>query len=122
MTAQKDFHYSTVSEPHRLRTKKILEQHPEVRELIGKNPFTFVALTFLVLSMVLLAYLVRDSSWWVVVLVSYFVGAFINHSLFVMIHETTHNLIFKSKSANLLAGIFANLPHILPAAVSAFQS
>ncbi len=118
MTAKKDFRYSTASEPHRIRTKQILEEHPEVRELIGKNPFTFVALTGLVLGMVLLSYLLRDSSWWLIVLVSYAVGAFLNHSLFVMIHETTHNLLFKSKSANLLAGIFANLPHILPSAVS----
>jgi sphingolipid delta-4 desaturase len=118
MTFKKDFRYSTASEPHRIRTKKILEEHPEVRELIGKNPYTFVALTGLVLGMVLLSYLLRNSSWWLIVLVSYAVGAFLNHSLFVMIHETTHNLLFKSKSANLLAGIFANLPHILPSAVS----
>jgi sphingolipid delta-4 desaturase len=118
MTVKKDFRYSTASEPHRIRTKKILEEHPEVRELIGKNPYTFVALTGLVLGMVLLSYLLRNSSWWLIVLVSYAVGAFLNHSLFVMIHETTHNLLFKSKSANLLAGIFANLPHILPSAVS----
>jgi len=118
MTVKKDFRYSTASEPHRIRTKQILAEHPEVRELIGKNPFTFVALTGLVLGMVLLAYLLRHSSWWLIFLVSYAVGAFLNHSLFVMIHETTHNLLFKSKSANLLAGIFANLPHILPSAVS----
>lgn len=118
MSVRKDFNYSTVSEPHRLRTKKILAEHPEVRELIGKNPYTFFALAGLVLAMVFLSYLLKDSSWWLIVLVSYAVGAFINHSLFVMIHETTHNLLFKSKSANLLAGIFANLPHILPSAVS----
>jgi len=118
MSGRKDFSYSKVSEPHRARTKKILEEHPEVRNLIGKNPYTIIPLTFMVLSMVLLSYLLRDASWWLIFLVAYFVGAFINHSLFVMIHETTHNLIFKSRTANLLAGIFANLPHILPAAVS----
>src|SRR6185369_14460461 len=118
MSVKQDFHYSTVSEPHRLRTKKILADHPDVRELIGKNPYTIFALTGLVLAMILLAYLLKDSSWWLIVLISYAVGAFINHSLLVMIHETTHNLLFKSKAANLLAGIFANLPHILPSAVS----
>lgn len=118
MAIRKDFSYSTVSEPHRLRTKKILAEHPEVRELIGKNPYTFFALTGLVLAMVALAYLLKDSSWWLLVLIAYVVGAFINHSLFVMVHETTHNLLFKSKAANLLAGIFANLPHIFPSAVS----
>ncbi len=118
MSQQNHFRNSTASEPHRLRTKKILEQHPEVRELIGKNPYTIIPIIALVSAMVVLSYLLRDASWWIILLVSYTVGAFINHSLFVMIHETTHNLIFKSKAANLFAGIFANLPHIFPAAVS----
>jgi len=118
MSSSNDFRYSTVSEPHSLRTKQILADHPEVRELIGKNPLTIIALTGMVLSMVGISYLLKDSSWWLVVLISYFVGAFINHSLFVMIHETTHNLLFRSKAANLVAGIIANLPHILPSAVS----
>jgi sphingolipid delta-4 desaturase len=118
MSVQNSFRYSTASEPHRIRTKKILAEHPEVRELIGKNPYTIFAIIGLVGAMVLLSYWLKDASWWLIVPVAYVVGAFINHSLFVMIHETTHHLIFKNKSLNLLAGIFANLPHIFPAAVS----
>ncbi|MCX6290632.1 MAG: fatty acid desaturase [Bacteroidetes bacterium] len=118
MSTRTDFNYSNESEPHRIRTKKILADHPEVRDLIVKNPSTFIAIVGMVSSMMLLSYLLKDSPWWLVVAVAYLVGAFINHSLFVMIHECSHNLLFKKKSANLVTAIFANLPHILPSAVS----
>ena len=49
---------------------------------------------------------------------AYLVGAFVNHALFVMIHETSHNLLFKGKAGNYIAGIIANFPHIFPTAVS----
>ncbi|HEX5554705.1 MAG TPA: fatty acid desaturase, partial [Chitinophagaceae bacterium] len=39
-----DFHHSTAPEPHRVRTKMILKEHPEVRKLIGKNPYTIWAI------------------------------------------------------------------------------
>jgi sphingolipid delta-4 desaturase len=46
------------------------------------------------------------------------VGAFANHSLFVLVHECAHNLIFKRKSANILAGILADFPNVVPSSVS----
>jgi hypothetical protein len=42
--AQTDFVYSQEQEPHRTRTKVILKEHPEVRNLIGKNPYTFLVI------------------------------------------------------------------------------
>ena len=118
MRAKSDFTYSSAPEPHRIRTREILSSHPEVRSLIGKNPLTLFFITGLVLGMVLLAWLVKDSAWWVVIVTAYFVGAFFSHALFVMIHECAHNLIFKKKSLNTVAGIFANLPHMVPSSVS----
>jgi sphingolipid delta-4 desaturase len=118
MPVQKSFKYSNNPEPHKSRTKKILNSHPEVRQLISKNPLTIFAIFFCVGSMVFLSYLLRDSSWWIVVLVAYAVGAFFNHALFVMIHECSHNLLFKGKTGNYLASVLANLPHTLPSAVS----
>jgi sphingolipid delta-4 desaturase len=35
-----------------------------------------------------------------------------------MIHECTHQLLFKSRNANRWASMFANLPHIMPGAMS----
>src|SRR4051812_22493753 len=115
---QKSFRYSNEPEPHKLRTKEIFAAHPEVRTLIGKNPFTIVPLLGLVSLLTAMAYLLRDSQWWVILLAAFFIGAFASHSLFVMIHECAHNLLFKGKAGNFLASITANLPHILPSSVA----
>jgi len=118
MTKRTDFVHSQESEPHRLRTKKILQEFPHLRNLIGKNPLTMLVIFGLVSSMILVAWLVRDQSWWVVFAAAYFFGAFVNHALFVMIHECTHMLLFKSHNANRWASMFANLPHLMPGAIS----
>ena len=85
---------------------------------MGKNPVTFLAILGLVGGMIIGAYFVRDTSWWIVLAAAYLLGAFANHALFVMIHECTHNLLFKKKFLNLAAAIVANLPHTLPSAIS----
>ncbi len=115
---KKDFVYSNSSEPHRIRTKQILKQHPDVRKLIGKNPTTFLFIVLLVGLQVSGAWFLADKSWWLIFGVAYFVGAFIDHALFVMIHECAHRLLFKSQVANRLAGIFANIPQVFPSSVS----
>ncbi len=112
------FRYSAEPEPHKARTKQILSQYPQVRNLIGKNPFTIIPLVGIVLSMIVISYLLKDSSWWLVFLVAYTYGAFANHALFVMIHECSHNLLFKGKVPNYIASMTANLPHVLPSAIS----
>lgn len=113
-----DFVYSNNPEPHRIRTKQILKQHPQIRNLISKNPKTFLFITLLVSFQVAMAWALRDSSWWWIFGLAYFAGAFADHALFVMIHETTHKLVFKSPAANKLAGIFANLPQMFPSSVA----
>ena len=118
MTANTDFRFSTGPEPHRGRTREIMTRHPQVRDLMGKNPSTILAILGLVGAMVVGAYLVKEVSWWVVLATAYIGGAFVNHALFVMIHECTHHLLFKKKSWNLVAAIVANLPHTLPSAIS----
>ncbi|SJZ87468.1 fatty acid desaturase [Sediminibacterium ginsengisoli] len=118
MPSKKEFVYSETSEPHRIRTKAILREHPHIRKLIGKNPTTIFAIAALVLIQLLLTWLLAESSWWLIIAAAYFIGAFADHSLFVMIHECAHRLIFKSRNANRLAGIFANMPLIFPSSVS----
>jgi sphingolipid delta-4 desaturase len=118
MKAPDNFVFSTESEPHRIRTKKILKEHPEIRHLIGKNPYTIFAIIGLVAFQIVAAWLVRDMSWWVVFISAYVLGAFADHSLFVMIHECAHRLLFKKPEANRLAGILANVPQLFPSSVS----
>lgn len=114
----KEFTFTESAEPHRERTKRLLKQHPEVRTLIGRNPFSFALILGIIAMQTVLAYLLGDQPWWLVIIVAYAVGAFANHALFVLIHECAHNLVFKSKAANILSGIIADLPIIVPSSVS----
>jgi len=113
-----NFFFSDESEPHRIRTRSILKEKPEIRNLIGKNPTTFFFILFIVGLQVTMAWLLRDSSWWLVLGLAYLIGAFADHALFVMIHECAHNLLFKKKSHNTFAAILSNLPQVFPSAVS----
>ncbi len=117
-TKHTDFYHSDSDEPHRLRTKQILSDHPEIRSFIGKNPYSFVIIVGLVGFQLSLAMLLANQPWWLVLGLAYLVGAIANHALFVMIHECTHNLVFKKRSLNILASILANVPLIVPTAVS----
>jgi sphingolipid delta-4 desaturase len=118
MTKRSDFIYSLVAEPHRTRTKQILKQFPNLRNLIGKNPNTIFAIIGLVGFQLTLAWFLRDQSWWLIFGAAYLIGAFADHALFVMIHECAHHLLFKNRAANRWAGILANMPQIFPSSIS----
>jgi sphingolipid delta-4 desaturase len=118
MHKKNDFIYSDSCEPHRIRTKQILQQHPAVRKLIGKNPASFLAILGLVFFQIIMSALLSNQSWWLVLAGAYLLGAFADHSLFVMIHECAHKLIFKNPNANKVAGIIANTPLLFPSSVS----
>ncbi len=61
-----DFQHSNIAEPHRGRTKKILKKHPEIRTLIGPDSTTIWYALGLVSIQFVLAYAVKDASWWMV--------------------------------------------------------
>jgi sphingolipid delta-4 desaturase len=113
-----DFLHSSGPPPHRKRTARILAAHPEIRSLIGINPFSLAIILGAVGLQLALAFVLRSQSWPLVIGVSILIGAFFSHALWVMIHECTHNLLFREPRWNTFAGILANLPHILPSAVS----
>jgi sphingolipid 4-desaturase/C4-monooxygenase len=112
------FSFSDEKEPHVLRAKSILKAHPEVKKLMGRNPYTFLIILLAVTLQLTLAWLVHSQSWWWVLATSWLLGAIVAHTLFVTIHEATHNLLFKKRSLNLLAGMVANIPSLLPTSVS----
>lgn len=114
----KNFSYSESKEPHRQRTKGILAKHPEVRTLIGRYPQSFLYIAGVVLFQLLIAFLLKDQAWWLVLIAAFLIGAFANHSLYVLIHEAAHNLIFKSRTGNYLSGILADIPNVVPSAIS----
>ncbi|SEN44067.1 sphingolipid delta-4 desaturase [bacterium A37T11] len=118
MDLKQKFNWSEDCEPHKMRTKKIIDQHPEIRELIGRNPYTFLVILLCVGIQITISWLLHDASWWYVWLASYFIGAFACHTLFICIHECSHNLIFKNRTLNTLSGIIANLPLVFASSVS----
>ncbi len=117
-SGERKFSFSETPEPHKERTRQILKLHPEVRELISRNPKSIFYVIGIVALQLLIAYLLIGKPWWLMLIAAYLVGAFANHALFVLIHECAHNLIFKSRHANIIAGIFCDLPMSIPTSVS----
>src|SRR3954465_13168443 len=118
---QTAFFQSEWDQPHPGRTRAILKAHPEIRELMGRNPFTALIAVVIVAGQTGIACAMGrlgGSYWWLSLIVAYGVGAFANHCTYVIIHDATHNLVFRSRILNKLVAIVADLPNLLPAAVS----
>lgn len=113
-----DFIYTDTEEPHKQRTKDILSAHPEIRNLMGRNPFSFVLIILVVSIQLGIAFLLREQQWWLALIIAWLFGAFANHSLFVLIHEAAHLLIFKKRSLNFISAIIADIPNIVPSGVT----
>ena len=113
-----EFRYADHREPHRNRTKAILAAHPEIRTLIARNPWSLTIILAAVGSQMTLAWALSERPWWLLLVVAWCLGAFLNHAMYVMIHEAAHNLILPRRWQNYLAGIVADLPNVIPAAIS----
>ncbi|URD79785.1 Sphingolipid Delta4-desaturase (DES) [Musa troglodytarum] len=138
-----DFFWSYTDEPHASRRKEILARHPQIRELFGPDPWAFLKLSLSVvlhssmaffskvavtlgLQVVSAAVLLQlwtatylhDASWLKILVVAYFFGSFLNHNLFLAIHEISHNLAFSTPSYNRWLGILANLPIGVPMSIT----
>jgi sphingolipid delta-4 desaturase len=105
-------------EPHFARMQEILKAHPEVKKLLGNTPSTAFYVFGVVALQIVLAVALSSQPWWVILLASYTIGAVANHALWVLIHECTHNLVFKTNATNSLLQILANLPIVFPSAIS----
>jgi sphingolipid 4-desaturase/C4-monooxygenase len=112
------FHRSTEDEPHRARTRAMLQSHPELRRLIGRNAWTGVIILAAAGAQIAAAAALRAQPWWLLVAVAWVFGAFLDHALFVMVHECAHDLVFPRRWANATAAIVANLPQFFPSAAS----
>lgn len=105
-------------QPHWTRRKEIINAHPEVKDLMKPEFGTIYWVVSSVAFMTLLAWAVKDSSPLVIFAVAYLVGAFINHAQWVLIHELTHDLVFRSPFLNTVFILFCNLNHIVPSSIS----
>lgn len=107
-------------EPHVQRRQMILKKYPQIKKLMGYDPTIAVYVSIEVLANVIIAYLLRDASWAVIVPMAWVVSATINHSLGGAIHEIGHNLAFGHTRplANRALGMLANLPMAIPLSVT----
>ena len=115
---EKDFQYSEKPEPHKERTRQILKTHPEVRNLISRNRNSIYIIIGTSALQIAIAIMLVGKAWWLILLTAWLIGAFANHTLFVLIHECSHNLIFKNRAANKIASILCDLPMSIPTAIS----
>ncbi len=108
----------TYPEPHMARTQAILKKYPELKKLFGNTPSTAFYILGVVSLQIGVASLLGHSSPWLILLMAYTLGAVANHACFTLIHDCTHNLVFKGNAANCLLQIFTNLPIIFPSSIS----
>ncbi len=105
-------------EPHVSRGRELLAAHPELRALAGPQPSSGLWVAALVAAQFAVALLVGDWPWYFWLPTAYLVGATIDHALWVLIHESSHNLIFRTRLMNRVAALVANTPMVVPAAMS----
>ena len=105
-------------EPHLERTRALLASHPEVRSLFGRDRSTAFWVVAIVALQIAIAWALRAQPWWVLLPAAYLVGAFADHALWTLIHDCTHNLVFRKTRWNAWLQILANLPIVFPAAIS----
>lgn len=105
-------------EPHRANRIRLLQRHPEIRDLYGRDRGTAAWIAVLVVFQWTLAVALAEAPWPLIIVAAYLVGSFTGHGLFVLIHETAHRLVFDSTRANTALAIGANLGHGFPGAVA----
>lgn len=113
-----DFVYDNEYHTHIGRAREIRARHPEVRTLIGTNPATAFWTLFLVCMQWSVAYGLSQVSWIWVFVAAYLFGAFVNHALYVIMHECAHNLVFRNPAYNKILAIFGDLALFVPGAIA----
>lgn len=114
---QQDFTYAEGPNFHIERRREIVAKHPEVRDLMVKNPWTAAWIVGLVLlQWTAAALIVNAGGWWLAALAFGF-GAFVNHALYVLMHECTHGLVFRNAGLNRAFGLVCDFALVLPSAM-----
>lgn len=112
-----EFTWSETDEPHASRRRLILAKHPEIATLFVTEPLTFwISLGILGLQLTM-AWLLRESEWYILLPCAYIIGGTVNHSLQLAVHELSHDLCWSGPNkdaANRLTAIMANLATCFP--------
>lgn len=113
-----DFTYTDAVNEHFQRRRDILARHPDVRQLIAKNPWTALWVVALGGAQFVVAAYIGHAPWWVLVIAAYLVGAVVNHALYVLMHECTHDLAFEKSLWNRVLGIACDFALAVPSAMA----
>jgi sphingolipid delta-4 desaturase len=116
-----DYIHVSYDEPHSMRRRQMLAAHPELRTLTGATPSSVFWTMGLVTANLAIAILVQRYAWYVWLPSAYIVGATIDHALWALIHEASHNLIFRKRLPNRIAALVANIPLVVPSAMPFFK-
>lgn len=97
-----------------------MRAHPEVRALFGRNAWTAAIALGVVATQTALAFGFGKLGWrycWLSLPVAYGAGAFANHCMYVVIHDSIHNLVFRNRTLNKFVAILADLTNLVPGAI-----
>lgn len=115
---REDYYHSYSDEPHVTRRKLILEKHPEIKKLFGNDIRVVPFVVAMVFTQLYMAWICVDFSWPVYFFVAWAVGGTITHSLSLMTHECSHNLVFATRAYNDYFGMFCNVAMCIPSSTT----
>lgn len=99
---------------HLDRARGMLKAHPEICELMVKEPTTAVWCVLFAGAQLALAAWAGFQSLWLVVLAAFVFGSYINICLFNLAHDCNHSLVFRKQSWNRWLFTLTSLPMLLP--------
>jgi len=100
---------------HRQRARAMLEAHPEIKQLFGRTPSTALWCVLFAALQLGLAWALARQPVWLVALVAYVFGSWVNINLFMLAHECNHGLVFRRTSWNRWLFTLTSLPMALSA-------
>ncbi|MBU2914898.1 MULTISPECIES: fatty acid desaturase [Reichenbachiella] len=118
MEKKNGFYWSDEREPHFNRRKDILAKYPQVRDLFGIDKGLKFKTLALVVFQLATAPFIAELAWYWYIPLAYIFGASVSHTLFLAIHEISHDLAFKNRVSNNWLALVANIPILFPYAMS----
>src|SRR5207248_6310196 len=86
---QRAFYQSESDQPHPARARAIIKAHPEVHQLMVRNPWTALIALSLAIMQTAIAYWMGTlgfAYWWFGLILAFYIGAFANHANYVIIN------------------------------------